>query len=320
MIKKRLLIILLLFILTLTINAQMISSPTYAERANKFLSSFIPDSLAIFHLPFKDSLRTHWERLPGQRMGLKLSHMTDEQKIAMHELLRSCLSTQGYLSATAVMFNEDIQQKVEPIVGRNEYWVEVFGNPSPDSLWSWKLEGHHLTLNFTFRGNKMISNTPFLMGSNPSNSITDSFRAGLVILYKEEELGRELVNSLSPEQLKKGYNTRKKTDIVYSEQDKNNIHVPSEGIYYSELNKDQQLLLKQLETEYFNNFNPGECPVPDAFFNKMTRFFYLENREKGKEHYYRIENGNQIIEYENYNNHIHVFWRTNNDFGKAIIN
>jgi hypothetical protein len=234
--------------------------------------------------------------------------------------MRSCLSTQGYLTATAVMFNEDIQQKVEPIVGRNEYWVEVFGNPAPDSLWSWKLEGHHLTLNFTFRGNKMISNTPFLAGSNPSNSITDSFRAGLVIFYKEEELARELVNSFTPEQLKKGYNARKKTDIVYSEQDKNNINVPDEGIYYNELNKEQQQLVRLLESEYLNNFNPGECPVPDAFFNKNIRFFYVENREKGKEHYYRIENGNYIIEYENYNNHIHCFWRTNNDFGKLYLN
>jgi Protein of unknown function (DUF3500) len=320
MIKKRIVFILLLLVATIITYAQTISIPTYTERAHIFLDSFTPDTLPIFHHPFKDSLRTRWERLPGQRTGLKLSHLTDEQKIAMHELLRSCLSTQGYLSATAVMFNEDIQQKVEPIVGRNEYWVEVFGNPLPDSLWGWKLEGHHLTLNFTFRGNKMISNTPFLMGTNPSNSITDSFRAGLVILYKEEELARVLVNSFSAEQMKKGYNPRKKTDIVYSEQDKYNIHVPNEGIYYSELNKDQQQLLKQLETEYFNNFNPGECPVPDAFFNKMTRFFYLENREKGKEHYYRIENGNEIIEYENYNNHIHVFWRTNNDFGKALIN
>ena len=73
------------------------------------------------------------------------------------------LKTQGYLSVTAVMFNEDIQQKFEPTLGRNEYWVEIFGDPSSDNYWGWKLEGHHLSLNFTFKGNKMISNSPFLM-------------------------------------------------------------------------------------------------------------------------------------------------------------
>ena len=157
------------------------------------------------------------------------------------------------------------------------------------------------------------------MSSNPANSITDSTRAGLIILYKAEELGRQLVNSLSEAQLKKGYNSRKKTAIVYSEQDKNNIHVPDEGIYFDELNKMQQTILKQLVTEYFNNFNSGEIPTLDSFCNKKLRFFYVESREKGKAHYYRFENGQQIIEYENYDNHIRCFWRINNDFGKADV-
>ena len=318
--KKISLLIFFAFAFSLAIFAQTITAPTYTERANKLLSTFQKDTLQILQLPFNDSLRTHWERLPGQRLGLKLSYFKEAQKIALHELLRSCLSTQGYLTVTAVMFNEDIQQKFGPNLGRNEYWVEVFGNPSADGLWSWKLEGHHLSLNFTFQGNKMIANSPYLMSTNPANSITDTARTGLVILYKEEEMGRQLVNSLTPEQLKKGYNSRKKTAIVYSEQDKNNITVPDEGIYFSKLNKDQQSLLKQLVTEYFNNFNTGEVPSVDAFCNKKLRFFYVDSREKGKPHYYRFENGNQIIEYENYDNHIHCFWRTNNDFGKAIIN
>jgi hypothetical protein len=59
-------------------------------------------------------------------------------------------------------------------------------------------------------------------------------------------------------------------------------------------------------------------PAVDAFCNERLRFFYVESREKGKAHYYRFENGNQIIEYENYDNHIHCFWRTNNDFGKVV--
>src|SRR5664279_6512366 len=101
-------------------------------------------------------------------MGFKLSHFTQNQKIALHELIRGCLSTQGYLTVTALMFNEDIQQKVEPALGRNEYWAEVFGSPSSNSFWGWKLEGHHLSLNFTFKGDTMISNSPFLVGTNPA--------------------------------------------------------------------------------------------------------------------------------------------------------
>ena len=306
----------LFFILYLFIAVQGFAQSPYSERALKLLNSISKDSLPAFQFPFSDTMRTKWERLPGQRMGYKLSHFTEPQKIALHELLRSCLSTQGYLTVTSLMFNEDIQQKVEPNLGRNEYWAEIFGNPSDTSYWSWKLEGHHLSLNFTFHGNAMISNTPFLVSTNPSNSITDSVRAGMILLYKEEELARQLVNRFTPEQLKIGYSPRKKTAIVFSEQDKNAIHVPDEGIYFRDLDPAQQSLAQTLIGEYFANFNPGEIPTVAAFCNRSLRFFYVESREKGNPHYYRFENGKQIIEYENYGNHIHCFWRTNNDFGR----
>jgi hypothetical protein len=312
--------ILLLFALSGQIlEAQKINRVTYTDRAEKFLSCFNTDSLRILQFPFSDSLRGKWERLPGQRLGLKLSHFTETQKIAFHELMRSCLSTQGYLTATAVMFNEDIQQKFEPNLGRNEFWIEFFGVPSENDFWGWKLEGHHLSLNFTFKGNRMISNSPLLMSTNPSNSITDSVRAGLIILYKEEEMGRQLIRSMTPVQLEKAYSSRKKPDIVYSEQDKYNIRVPNEGIYFSELNSEQQELVRELVTEYFNMFNPGENTTVDKFCTDKLRFFYIDSMEKGKPHYYRFENGAQIIEYENYDNHIHCFWRTSHDFGKGLI-
>lgn len=316
--KKAAIVFLFLFSFILKSYEQTNTGPSYINRAEKLLLAISRDSLSLFQIPFKDTLRMKWERLPGQRIGLKISHLTETQKIALHELMRSCLSTQGYLTVTSVMFNEDIQQKFEPALGRNEYWVEIFGNPTTDHFWGWKLEGHHLSLNFTFKENQMISNSPFLVSTNPANSITDTIRAGLVILYKEEELGRQLVNSFTEDQLQKGYNSRKKTDIVYSEQDKNNIHVPDEGIYYDQLSKSQQLQLRELVAEYFNNFNQGEITTVNDFCNKNLRFFYVDSKQKGKPHYYRLINGQQIIEYENYGNHIHCFWRTDNDFGKSF--
>ena len=296
------------------------SNTSYCIRAQNFLSSLDADEIKILHFPFNDSLRHKWERVPGLRQGLKLSMFTERQKILLHELMRSCLSTQGYLTVTSIMFNEDIQKKFEPTLGSNEFWIEFFGESTANTFWGWKLEGHHLSLNFTFKGNKMISNSPFLMATNPSNSITDSARAGLIILYKEEEIARSLLNSLSANQMKLAYNSKKKPDSVYSEQDKERINVPDEGIYFDQLNKPQQLLLRELVAEYFNNFNSDEIISVDAFCNNKLRFFYTDSKEKGKAHYYRLVNEKQIIEYENYGNHIHCFWRTTDDFGKESAN
>jgi hypothetical protein len=80
--KKLLIILLTLSSCILNSTAQSITAPTYVDRAKKLLTAFPEDKLAIMHFPFKDTLRTHWERLPGQRTGLKLSYFTDEQKIA----------------------------------------------------------------------------------------------------------------------------------------------------------------------------------------------------------------------------------------------
>lgn len=291
----------------------------YSQMANDLLNSLSAQQKELLFHPFADTLRLKWQREPGQRNGLKLSDFTEPQKIMLHKLLRSGLSTQGYLKVTAEMFNEDIQKKFEPNLGRNEFWVEIFGTPSSTDLWGWKLEGHHLTVNFTLRGDKVIAHTPFLIGSNPANGKTDTARAGLLILNNEDELAADLVNSFTPDQLKKGYTTEKRHDIVYGEVDRKNIKVPEDGIYVTELRSDQRAMLRKLLEEYIKNFNPAEVPTADVILNEKARFFFMENRSAGKEYYYRIYNGTDLIECENYGNHIHCFWRSVNDFGKKVI-
>ena len=293
--------------------------PKYTQLAKNFLDSLTTDQKLVAQVKFEDTIRMRWQREPGQRQGLKMDSLTESQKIALHELMLNCMSSQGYLKVTAVMFNEDIQKKFEPNLGRNEFWVEVFGNPSAAGLWGWKLEGHHLTVNFTFNGNRMISHTPFLIGSNPANAKTDSVRAGLIILHNEDELARRLVNSFNEAQLKEGYTTEKRPEIVYGEQHKQQINVPAQGIYFTKLNKDQQAVLKALALEYINNFHSAEVPSIDKIINATTKFFYMDRRNAGEAYYYRIINGNILIECENYGNHVHCFWRSANDFGKEAI-
>ena len=55
----------------------------------------------------------------------------------------------------------------------------------------------------------------------------------------------------------------------------------------------------------------------DKIRNKSTFLLYslLININMSK----KIEDIRQMIEYENYANHIHCFWRTDNDFGKTAV-
>jgi hypothetical protein len=89
-------------------------------------------------------------------------------------LLKASLSNQGYQKATDILALEKILQQVE---GRSEndsyrdplnYYFTIFGTPAPDKLWGWRLEGHHLSLNFSTANGIIESSTPSFWGSNPA--------------------------------------------------------------------------------------------------------------------------------------------------------
>ena len=49
------------------------------------------------------------------------------------------------------------------------YSVTVFGAPdSTGAPWGWRLEGHHLSLNFTLVPGKPVAVTPAFFGANPA--------------------------------------------------------------------------------------------------------------------------------------------------------
>ena len=77
----------------------------------------------------------------------------------------------------------------------------VFGEPAEKGAWGWRVEGHHLSLNFTIKDGQLLRATPAFMGSNPGE-IRQGPLTGLRVLAVEEEMGRELVKSLTPSSLR----------------------------------------------------------------------------------------------------------------------
>ena len=191
--------------ITLAVCSTARAEQRISEVASALVHSFPESERAVFQRSFDDKRRKTWDRIPKVREGMKMDAMSKEQKTLLHELLRACLTREGYLLVTSVMFNEDIQQKFEPELGRNAFWLEIFGKPSEDSTWGWQLEGHHLSLNLTFKGSVMISHTPFLFGSNPQVADSDADRNGLCFVYEEESIAGALADSLNDSQRKRGY-------------------------------------------------------------------------------------------------------------------
>jgi hypothetical protein len=101
------------------------------------------------------------------------------------------LSSYGYLQASAIMQMEPVLGALEEArdvrLNRDEelYFFEILGVSDARKPWSWRIEGHHVSLHFTFVNVELVSNTPLGFGSNPGETSMVSaprwfsFRRGL---------------------------------------------------------------------------------------------------------------------------------------------
>jgi Protein of unknown function (DUF3500) len=151
--------------------------------------------------------RRSWFYVPTDHGGLSLLDCRPGQRRAVLRLVATGLSPAGYAQvAAATMGHELILERLEqfPALPGFErlrdslgYSVSIFGNPS-ETPWSWRFGGHHLSLNYTV-GADAASSTPSFLGVDPAESALPG-GATLRPAGALEDLGRELVRSLSPAQ------------------------------------------------------------------------------------------------------------------------
>jgi hypothetical protein len=76
--------------------------------------------------------------------------------------------------------------------------MTIFRDERDQKAWGWRLEGHHLSLNFTAVAGLVIG-TPTFIESDPARVPSGRY-AGWRPLAAEEDLGRRLIRSLTPSQ------------------------------------------------------------------------------------------------------------------------
>jgi hypothetical protein len=180
------------------------SAPIMAETAKAFLNSLSDDQRARATYPFDDDQRFDWHFIPKPRKGLPLKEMTPWQKHLAHALLSAGLSQRGYIKAAEIMSLEEVLRVLEngkgPVRDPEAYFFTVFGEPAERGIWGYRVEGHHVSQNFTIVNGK-VAGSPSFFGANPAE-VREGPRKGLRVLAREDDLARDLVTSLSPEQKK----------------------------------------------------------------------------------------------------------------------
>jgi hypothetical protein len=296
--------------------------------ANIFLKTLSPTQKSKTHFSFNDEERYNWHYIPKNRKGISLSELNGDKRKAAMNLLQTALSDTGYNKTLAVIELEAVLREVE---GRSlnddyrdpgKYYFSIFGNPVADSVWGWRLEGHHISFNFSAKLNQLVSVTPGFLGANPAIVLSGRDK-GKQILKDETELGFVLLHSLDAKQMEKAIiNTESPGEIITATNRKAMINDPG-GILYGELNKAQQKKFLQLLSIYIHRYTRLFAmdmmqDIENAGLNNL-RFAWAGARQPGLGHYYRIKGSTIIIEYDNTQNnanHVHTVIRDlKNDFG-----
>src|SRR4030067_1889030 len=126
--------------------------------------------------------------------------MDSSQQKLTYALLASGLSYHGNIKALRIMSLEKILRELEgpssPFIRDPDlYYVTIFGTPSNELPWAWRIEGPHLSINFLIIHGKEIAVTPNFFGVNPARVLQGPL-SNLRILAAEEDLARHLLLSL----------------------------------------------------------------------------------------------------------------------------
>lgn len=303
--------------------------------AKVFLSALTPEQKAKACFEFGSEERENWHFIPRERKGLPMKEMTPQQRLLAHALLNTGLGFRGAAKAVTIMSLEEVLYQIE---GADEskraatrekrdpekYFVSIFGEPADKGAWGWRVEGHHLSLNFTIKDGQMLRATPSFMGTNPGE-IRQGPLTGLRVLGVEEELGRELVKSLSEEQFKKAFVSTEAPKEMITEAKHKVDPLSPEGIADTDLDAKQKGMLKRLIDEYVDRLRPEIADAARAEFQAggPIHFAWAGGKERGEPHYYRVQGKSFLLEYDNTQNnanHVHSVWRSfDGDFGRDVL-
>ncbi len=307
-----------------------------AKSVAEFASSLAPEQKTKAIFSFNDSERTNWNFVPLQdkaknptRKGLRMEEMSASQKALALNMVQAGTSKAGFAKVRGIMGLEQVLKENEKngtnIRSSDWYFVSIFGNPSEGKKWGWRFEGHHLSLNFTIEGNKVVSATPAFFGANPA-LVMNGEKKGLRTLPETEDTPKKLIASLND-----GQNKVAAQDKLFAEIEQAKTVAPSfsKGLETSKLNTEQKKMVQELIQNYASRF-PQDLAEKESSrllgddFAKLDFSYSWDKSKPGQPYTYRLQGPDFIIEFLNIQadgsgnpaNHIHSSWRASQgDFG-----
>jgi len=304
------------------------------QAANSFLKSLPAELRKTASFPLDSPERTAWYFVPRERVGVSLLKLDDRQSELLGPLLATALSPEGLLEARGVMKHENILRRVETEAGvadvtrrdPGHYYTSFFGHPSGASPWAWRFEGHHLSINVTQLPGQAPIVAPVFVGANPARVLSGP-QTGFRLLAQEEDLGRELMTSLSDGERKAAMLSDTAYPEIVTGNDPKVRPLEMEGLAAGSMSSAEKAQLRTLIELYVGRVNPAAAKEALARLDRagfdQVRFGWAGSIEPGEKHYYRVHGPTLLIEYDNTQNdanHIHTVYRDlERDFGGDVL-
>jgi hypothetical protein len=311
--------------LALWASAQM--DPTgssMATAAGRWQASLTEAQREQASFAFDDPERLNWHFIPRTRKGLPFKEMTPEQRTLAFGLIQSGTSRSGAIKATTIMSLEAILRDLEkgsgPVRDPELYFVSVFGTPANKGTWGWRVEGHHLSLNFVIRDGQVASATPAFFGANPAE-VRQGPRQGLRTLAEIEDRALRLYQALDEPQQKAALAAETApADIPSNTGGQGGLTAkPPEsepaGVAASTFNEQQKRLLGELIEAYAGDMpdDVARAWLADVARAQDVRFAWYGPADRSRPHAYTVRGSNFVIEFNNTQNdanHIHSLYRS----------
>ncbi len=295
-----------------------------AKAATRFLGTLDDAQRAKASFAFDDPERLNWHWIPRPRKGLPIKEMAPDQRAVAFGLIQTGLSTEGMIKVTTIMSYEHIlwlQENHAPHRDPELYFFSVFGTPGDKGEWGWRVEGHHLSLNFTLKDGKVVSATPFQMGSNPAGVRSGPLEGQRNLIALEAPI-KKLIDSFDDAQREAAVISQNVPKVTSTPNPPQPPSMEAKGISSEQLKPEQLKSLRKFLAAYRANFAPGvraDLKQELARSKGTFHFAWYGPLDQSKPHAFRVEGPSILIDFNNEQdgaNHIHTYYRNRpGDFG-----
>lgn len=306
------------------------SRATMATLAGDFLTTLPDEQRRQTVWPFEDAERFNWHYVPRPRAGLALEAMGASTRTALDALLGFALSEAGYDKATGVMRLEEPLGLLEghrgPRRHPENYSVTVFGEPGRGP-WGWRIEGHHLSLNFTAADERILAVVPAFLGANPAVVPGGVPMAGHRVLGRETDLAYELIRGLDEADRARAIIAETSLGNIVTGPGREKLIEDHEGLPLASMPEGPRNLALELLATYAGNLRHELAEselarMREAGFDEV-HFAWGGPLESGHAHYWRLHGPITLIEFDNTQNdanHIHSVWHDlSRNFGLDLL-